>query len=478
MHNQLFYGDNLDYLRQNIENNFVDLCYIDPPFNSSRNYNQIYNQIDNKNKFQSPAFIDIWTWDNKAQEGFTQIIGNYQGIFTPQSIALIAGLSNVLDKGSLLAYLVNITLRVAEIHRVLKPSGSFYLHCDPTASHYLKLVLDAIFCPQGGYFQNEIIWCYSVGGKTKERFASKHDVIFYYTKTNQYTFNIEAASISRKPKSHMKLRVDTDGREYQEKIERKTGKVYKYYLDEGKIAEDYWTDIETLNRGDKQRLGYPTQKPEALLERIIKVSSNEGDLVLDAYCGCGTTLVVAQRLKRHWIGMDITYQSISLCLKRFEDSFDKNVVPQVNLNGIPSNLKEAIALSKLQGKEFEKWAILTYSNNHAIIERKKDKNKSVDGIVYFLGESGEQEKIILQVKAGDLNSDDIKELDDKRKREQAAIAIFITLKTPNSEMFQQAIACGIYNHQASRCNYPRLKIVTIKEMLEEAKRLDTFLFLY
>lgn len=476
MHNQLCYGDNIEFLRQNIKNDFVDLCYIDPPFNSNRNYNQIYNNIGNKIKSQSQAFIDIWTWDKTAQENFTQIIDNYQGRFTPQSIALIAGLANVLDKGSLLAYLVRITLRVAEIHRVLKPTGSFYLHCDPTASHYLKLVLDAIFCYQGGYFQNEVIWCYSLGGKTKERFASKHDVIFYYTKTNQYTFNSEAASISRKPKSHMKLRVDSEGREYQEKIDRKTGKVYKYYLDEGKIAEDYWTDIETLNRGDRERLGYPTQKPEALLERIIKVSSNEGDLVLDAYCGCGTTLAVAQRLNRQWIGMDIAYQSISLCLKRFEDSFGKDVVLQINLNGIPRNVEEANALSACQSKEFEKWAILTFSNNRAIIGHKKGKDKSIDGIVYFLVENGEQQKIILQVNSGDVNSDDIKELDDKMKREQAAIAILITLREASWEMLKEAIACGIYHHRASRCNYPRLQIVTIREMLEEAKRLDPLLY--
>ena len=312
MINQLFCGDNLEILRGNIPDESVDLCYIDPPFNSNRNYHQ--------EKAKITAFIDTWNWGDRADRDLAEILDNYQNKFTSQTMDLIAGLTKVLGKESLLAYLVSVTLRVVEIHRVLKPTGSFYLHCDPTASHYLKLILDAVFCPQGGEFQNEIVWCYSIGGKSKKRFARKHDVILFYTKSDRYTFNPKGAAIPRKKNSHMKLKTDADGRQYQEKKDRQTGKVYQYYLDEGKIAEDYWTDIEILNRGEKERLDYPTQKPEALLERIIKASSNEGDVVLDAYCGSGTTVFVAHKLNRRWIGIDINCQSISLILKRFEQS--------------------------------------------------------------------------------------------------------------------------------------------------------------
>jgi DNA modification methylase len=197
-----------------------------------------------------------------------------------------------------------------------------------------------VFSAEGGEFQNEIIWCYTIGGKARTRFAEKHDCLLFYTKSNKniHTFNAQGASIARKANSHMKVGVDADGRQYQEKTDRKTGRVYRYYLDEGKIAEDYWTDIETLNREDKERLGYPTQKPEALLERIIRTSSNTGDLVLDAYCGCGTTASVAQKLNRRWVCIDNTYQAISLVLKRMEASFGRDALKTLTLAGIPLDM--------------------------------------------------------------------------------------------------------------------------------------------
>jgi len=477
MKNQLFYGDNLDVLRKHIKDESVDLCYIDPPFNSKRNYNQVYHKIGNEKNSQTPAFIDTWTWDDFANQGLAEILENYQGKFTSQSIDLIAGLTKVLGKDSLLAYLISMTLRVAEIYRVLKPTGSFYLHCDPTASHYLKLVLDAVFCSQGGEFQNEIVWCYSIGGKSKKRFARKHDVILFYTTGDRYTFNPKGAAIPRKKNSHMKLKTDVDGRQYQEKKDRKTGKVYKYYLDEGKIAEDYWTDVGTLNREEKERLGYPTQKPEALLERIIKASSNEGDTILDAYCGCGTTVAVAQKLDRHWIGINITYQSISLILKRLEDAFGKGVLEQIELNGIPKDMESAVALANKKDdrtrKEFEKWAILTYSNNRAIINQKKGADRGIDGVAYFQGEKGEPAKIILQVKSGNIKSGDVRDLQGTMTLEEAELGIFITLKEPTKAMLTTAKEAGIYQSKLYRGeSFDKIQIVTIREILEEQKRLD------
>ena len=483
MVNQLFYGDNLEVLRKHIKDESVDLCYIDPPFNSQRNYNQIYNNIGKEDQAKSQAFIDIWTWDDYANQGLAEIQENFQDNFTSQSIELISGLTKILGKGSLLAYLISMTLRIAEIYRILKPTGSFYLHCDPTVSHYLKIVLDGIFCAQGGDFQNEIIWCYSIGGKSKDRFGKKHDVILFYTKSNkgEHIFNHKDASIPRKPNSHMKVGIDADGRQYQEKTDKKTGKIYRYYLDDGKIAEDYWIDIETLNREDRERLGYPTQKPEALLERIIKVSSNENDVILDAYCGCGTTIAVSQRLNRQWIGIDITYQSISLILKRLEDYFGKRVLDTININGIPKDMNsaEALALKKddRTQEEFEKWAILTYSNNRAMINQKKGADKGIDGIAYFTGDKDKPEKIILQVKSGNVKSGYIRDLQGTITLEGAVLGIFITLKPPTKDMIKTAKEAGI--HQSRYMSQPvdKIIIVTVQEIIEEQKRLDILLSL-
>ena len=313
---KLYYGDNLEVLRKYIKDDSIDLCYIDPPFNSKRNYNQIYNNTGSDDKAQAQAFIDTWTWDDEAVKGFEQITTNYNGVFTKQSIELIIGLEKVLGKGDLLAYLIHTTLRIAEIFRVLKPTGSFYLHCDPTASHYLKLVLDSIFCPKGGDIRNEIIWNYQTGGIPKNDFARKHDVIFRYTKSSSYIFNV---NLVLEPRSEEVLRRIATG---VESATRSKG--------EWRHPSDIF-QIASINSMAKERLGYPTQKPEALLERIIYASSNEGDLILDAYCGSGTTVAVAERLNRNWIGIDITYQSISLILKRLEDSFGKSVLNDIEL---------------------------------------------------------------------------------------------------------------------------------------------------
>lgn len=218
----------------------------------------------------------------------------------------------------MLAYLVSITLRVTEIHRVLKTTGSFYLHCDPTASHYLKLILDAIFVAYGGDYRNEIIWGYESGGRPKQDFGRKHDVIFRYTKSKQWVFNSDDIRLSRQltRHNHMKRGVDEDGRVFHSI--RSAGKIYKYYDDEGVIPSDVWTEFSHLQQKDPERLGYPTQKPEALLERIITDSSNADDVILDAYCGCGTTIAVAERLHRRWIGIDITYQSSQRCCQEVQ----------------------------------------------------------------------------------------------------------------------------------------------------------------
>jgi DNA modification methylase len=296
--NQLILGDNLEVLRT-IPSEIIDLIYIDPPFFSGRTYNVIWGDTN-----EVRTFYDIW-------------------------------------EGGIDSYLIWLNARLWEMRRVLKKTGSIYVHCDWHASHYIKTEMDKIF----GYenFRNEIVWGYSIGGKSQKTFGRKHDIILFYSKAEDYYFDSKGASVARKPKTHMKMGVDESGRQFQEKRDAKTGKIYRYYVDEGKIAEDYWIDIETLNREDAERIGYPTQKPEALLERIIKASSNEGDVVADFFGGGGTTFAIAMKHKRRFIGCDSSRVAISVTL-------DRLVKIGEEMSGVESNLssKESYFQPKLQ----------------------------------------------------------------------------------------------------------------------------------
>ncbi|WP_287231503.1 DNA methyltransferase [Microcystis sp. Msp_OC_L_20101000_S702] len=519
MVNKLYYGDNLEVLRKYIKDESIDLCYIDPPFNSKRNYNQIYNNLGKEDQAQAQAFVDTWTWDNHANEALEEIQSNYQGKFTSQTIDLIDGLTKVLGKGSLLAYLVSMTLRIVEIHRVLKSTGSFYLHCDPTASHYLKIVLDTIFCSQGGDYIAEITWERTSAHSDSKTFANTTDVIFLYSK-RILMFNQQFKPYSEEYLKKYYKHQDGKGRfldrdltagglsgggynydwkgikklwrcpiETMQKYEEQNKLYYtrngtprlKQYLEEmpGVPLTNLWNDIPPINSQASERLGYPTQKPEALLERIIKASSNKGDIILDAYCGCGTTIAVAERLERNWIGIDITYQSISLMLKRLEDSFGKNVLDKIELNGIPKDIESAKALATKPDdrtrKEFEKWAVLTYSNNRAVINDKKGADKGIDAIAYFQGDKDNREKIIFQVKSGNVKSGDIRDLQGTMTLQGAALGIFITLKPPSKDMVQTAKSAGIYRSPYRSQSVDKIEIVTVQEILEQKKRLDVIL---
>ncbi len=521
--NKLYYGDNLEVLRKYIKDESVDLCYIDPPFNSKRNYNQIYNNVGSEDRAQAQAFTDTWTWDEQANTGFDEILGNDKGRFNPKTVALIQGLDAVLGKGSLLAYLISMTLRIVEIHRALKPTGSFYLHCDPTASHYLKLVLDTVFVGQGGEYQNEIVWVRTNSHNIASKYFSRvQDTLFFYTKTNKYKWNPAYTDFS--PQQLKRYFPDpTTGRLVtgqdltmtgnanrnftwrgttppphrgwgfsQEQLEQlwEQGLILikqdgtprldgrKVFLDEkkGKPLSSFWNDIERIGNTSDERLGYPTQKPEALLDRIINASSDEGDIVLDAYCGCGTTVAVSHRLKRKWIGIDITYQSISLILRRLEHKYGKEVLDDVILNGIPRDIASVNALANKKDdrlrKEFEKWAVLTYSNNRAIINEKAGGDEGVDGVAYFLTGQGKNAKIIFQVKSGSVKRENIATLNSDRLREKAELAVFLTLKPPTKGMLDAANKEGVYKHELMGRIYPRIQIVTIEEMVEQNKRMD------
>lgn len=468
----LYYGDNLEILRNKIADNSVDLCYIDPPFNSKRSYFQIYNNIGGQqDKAQMQAFVDTWTWDRTAEAGFLQITTNQGGRFTRQSIELMRGLEIILGKSDLLAYLVSMTLRITEIFRVLKPTGSFYLHCDPTASHYLKLALDSIFCGQGGEFRNEIVWCYRKWSIAQSQFVRNHDVILFYTKRQETKFNTLFVPLSEGTIKRWK------GKKQQATFDN-TGKRTSTNLIEdskGSPMPDWW-EVSIINPAAKERMGYPTQKPEALLERIIKASSNEGDLILDAYCGCGTTVAVAERLNRSWIGIDITYHSISLMLKRLADSFGEDILEKITVDGIPSDLEAARALANREDdyvrKEFEKWAVLTYTNNRAVINEKKGADKGIDGIVYFAVAPGKTERMVIQVKSGGVNRGTIATLRGDMEREKAMMAVLITLEKPSKPMIEEAMKSGYYHHELMGRDYQKVQIVTVEELIEEKVRMD------
>jgi DNA modification methylase len=466
MKNELYYGDNLDVLRRKIPSESVDLCYIDPPFNSKRNYFQIYNNQGGEDRAQAQAFVDTWEWGDEANDGIawiTDIAQLQNGKLTEQTVELIRGLEKVLKRGSLLAYLVHMTLRIVEIHRVLKPTGSFYLHCDPTASHYLKLLLDSIFVAdgRGGNFLNEIVWGYRTGGAGKQSFARKHDTVFLYAKSkSNYLFNVQYY----KSWQAKKYGYNPKYPDYFDEDEKKW-----YHLS---ICRDVWDDLNPIGTENKERLGYPTQKPEALLERIIKASSNEGDTVLDAYCGCGTTVAVAQRLGRRWIGIDITYQSISLILKRLADKYPADwpaIEADILLDGVPRDLASAVALANRKDdktrKEFEKWAVLTYSNNQARINEKKGADAGIDGIAYFLIDKDTNGKAIFQVKSGGSNRATLATLNSDRMREKAEFGFLITMDLPTKAMRDEIAAAGKYKHPLLNREDDRIQVITVAEIL-------------
>ncbi len=518
--NKLFYGDNLDVLRKFIRDETVDLCYIDPPFNSKRNYNQIYNNIGQEDRAQAQAFTDTWEWNDHANECFDEILSNKNQVQSAQSIALINGLEKVLGKGALFAYLVSMTVRIAEIHRALKPTGSFYLHCDPTASHYLKLLCDALFVPQGGDYKNELTWrrygTHNDVGQGSKHYGRIHDIIFYYTKSSTVIWNQIFTPLDPKYIETTYSSIDEEtgkrytttpmtgpggaekgnpvfewnghtrawrySRETMERLDKegrlrysKTGYVrQKLFLEDSKgvPVQDIWSDIPSLVGSNTERLGYPTQKPEALLERIISASSNEGDVVLDAFCGCGTTVAVANRLRRRWIGMDITYQSIALILKRLKDSEGQAAVDNVVLHGVPQDIESVDALIHKKDdrvrKEFEKWAVLTYSNNRAVINEKKGADGGIDGIAYTRKSTTEVLPVIISVKSGKIGRKEMGELRGTIERENAAAGVMIMRHEPTKPMIIEAKSAGQFKPEHFPA-FDRLQIVTVEEILSGAR---------
>lgn len=472
MENTLYYGDNLEILRDHIKDETIDLIYLDPPFNSKRDYNILFGEKNgSKSHAQIKAFEDSWYWDMKAEETYVEIVENL-----PKKIAdLIKALRSFLGENDMMAYLIMMTIRLQELDRVLKPTGSIYLHCDPTASHYLKLVMDAIFGNK--QFMNEIIWYY--GPKATQRsisFQRKHDIIFFYTK--QYGKNFFNPLLQEYGKGSLKERAIRYKHKDEHGVYRLTtrrdskGNKYraKVYLKEGVMMTDVW-QIPVINATSKERLGYPTQKPEALLERILKASSNEGDLILDPFCGCGTTITVAEKLKRNWIGIDITHLAISLMKHRLEDSFFNKV--SYELIGEPVDLKGAEKLAREDPYQFQWWALGLVGARPSETEKKKGADRGIDGCIYFHDNPNmkKTKQIILQVKGGHVNRGMIDALKGVVERENAEIGVFITLQKPTRPMIKEAVSGGFYKSPSGK-SYPKIQILTVEDLLYNNKNIE------
>lgn len=363
-----------------------------------------------------------------------------------------------------------MAVRIPELRRVLKPTGSFYLHCDPTASHYLKLVLDAIVLPSNGEFRNEIVWHYLKWSVAQRQFVRNHDIVFFYSKSDDPRRVFNTLFVDRSPATQKRFgnaRIvsthDTRGNRQPSQVKGES---------EGVAMDDVWD----ISRVAPIKQLYPTEKPPTLMERIIRASTNPGDLVLDAYCGCGTTVAVAERLKRRWIGMDITYQSISTILRRLEMEFPgRKIGDEVVLDGIPRDMASAQALAHKRDdrlrKEFEKWAVLTYTNNRAAINEKKGADAGIDGTAYFWKTKTETEKVVFQVKSGTTDRGDIAKLRGDMERERAVVGVLITLDEPTQPMKAEAKGAGTYTDTFTGRKCDRVQIVSIREMIEQQHRL-------
>ena len=531
--NQLYFGDNLDILRNHVADASVDLIYLDPPFNSNANYNVLFQEKGGQQSAaQITAFEDTWHWNLDSESAYQDVVTNGTGKLPD----LLQAMRSFLGDNDMMAYLTMMAQRMAEFHRVLKDTGSIYLHCDPTASHYLKLLMDSVFGPQN--FRNEIVWKRTSAHNSASRYGPNHDIILFCSRSQTYTWNQVFQKYDESYIQNFYRHVDKKGRyrlsdltgagvrygdsgepwrgvnptevgrhwavpraallessdepvdnlTSQQKLDLldQMGIVYwppngrvpqrKRYLDESKPempVQSTWTDISPIGAQARERLGYPTQKPEALLERIVSASSNEGDVVLDPFCGCGTAIAAAERLNRRWIGIDITHIAITLIRHRLRDTFKDELKPYAVL-GQPQDVASALALatdSENSGRyQFEWWALGLVDARPAQ-DRKKGADSGVDGYINFFDDnSGKAKRIIVQVKSGHVTRNQIATLKGDMEREKAEIGLFITLETPTRPMEAEATSAGFYTPEHFPDNhYPRIQILTIEELLAGAR---------
>ncbi|GAA4290934.1 DNA methyltransferase [Mycobacterium paraffinicum] len=513
--NRLYYGDNVDVLRQHVDDESVDLVYLDPPFNSNRNYSVIFgrNRDPDESAAQIEAFEDTWRWSLATDVLLSELSGT-----APQRVAdAIAAYYTLLGESEALAYLVNMTPRLLQLHRVLKPTGSLYLHCDPTMSHYLKVLLDAIFGAEN--FRNDIVWKRKAGrGETNKaavRFGVTNDTLLFYSK------NARAAKFNRQyresnpnyiaskfryvdPVSGRRYRLDNltspsvrpnliyeykgyspPAKGWAVSLERMKemdaeGRLYfpskknqriqrKRFLDEleGETVDSLWDDIPPINSQAKERLGYPTQKPVALLERIISASSNPGDVVLDPFCGCGTTVDAAQRLGRKWIGIDITYLAIDVIIKRLRHTYGNEVFESISVDGIPKDMAAARALFAHSPLDFERWAV---SMVNAEPNEKQVGDKGVDGVARFPLGKGKIGKLLVSVKGGKtITPAMVRDLAGTVATQSAQMGVLITLSPATKGVSEAISRGGVYTHPANGQKFPRLQHITIADLLKDKR---------
>lgn len=510
MANMLWYGDNLPILRERIPSASVDLIYLDPPFNSSRSYNVLFkSESGSESDAQITAFEDTWHWNHAAEEAYYHLVT--QG---PDRIAkMIAAMRNFIGDNQMMAYLTMMTVRLVELHRVLKPTGSLYLHCDPTASHYLKVILDTIFGAEN--FRADITWKrHSAHNNATVNVGAVTDTILYYGRSSTVTFNTLYAPYSESYVKEFFRSVDERGRRYtvnslknpsyrpnlmyeykgypspptgwtctREKMEEydrqgrlefpktPTGRIrLRYYLDDmpGTPVTNLWDDIPALSGQHAERLGYPTQKPLALLERIIEMSTNPGDVILDPFCGCGTAIAAAQKLGRQWIGIDITHLSIALMKYRLKAMFPGIDVP---VQGEPKDLGAAQQLAQDDRYQFQWWALSLIraqplGGQEGSKVGKKGSDKGIDGVIAFIDDnSGQPKRVLVQVKSGHVKSGDIRDLKGTMQREGAPIGVFLTLEDPSRDMLTEATTAGFYHSPGWGKDYPALQVLTIDEVM-------------
>ncbi|MEH3121504.1 MAG: DNA methyltransferase [Sphingomonas phyllosphaerae] len=497
--NHLYYGDNLDVLRREIGDASIDLVYLDPPFNSNANYNILFRSpTGDSADAQIAAFEDTWRWNDRAEDAFDQVARSGH----TKAFDLLNAMRAFLGENDMMAYLSMMAVRVIELHRVLKPTGSLYLHCDSTASHYLKLLLDGVFGAER--YRNEIIWKRTTAHADGGRWGRNLDTLLFYTRGAEYIWhpphtaydaeyearfrqrdpdgrrwmddNLTAKGLSgggytyeykgvtslwRMPEETMR-RLDAEGRLH---FTRSGGIRLKRYLDEAKgmPVQALWADIPALNSQAQERLGYPTQKPLALLERIIAASSNEGDVVLDPFCGCGTAVHAAQKLDRQWIGIDVTHLAISLIEKRMQAAFPGIAF---TVEGTPRDLASAEDLARRDKYQFQWWAV-SMVDAMPYAGRKKGADGGIDGIIYFKPDGRRTERALVSVKGGDhVGVTMIRDLHSAMIREKAAGAVFVTKAAPSRPMEKEAAAAGRFTSEVTGKSYPRLQIITLAELFK------------
>ena len=510
--NRLYYGDNLEMMRESVGTASVDLIYLDPPFNSSRNYNVIFGRSahdgDDGAAAQIQAFGDTWHWTPTTDQQYQQYVGEL-----PVRVGdALTAFRTLLGENDAMAYLVNMAPRLVEMRRVLKPTGSLYLHCDPTMSHYLKVLLDAIF--GANHFVNEIIWKRSTAHSDTTQGAKHmgrvHDTILFYVGGNSYEFNAQRVDYDESYiESHYRFIEEGTNRRYRkgdltaakpggdtsyewkgvhpyagrywayskekmEEFERQGRLVYtrtgmpeyKRYLDEmpGVGLQDIWTDIDPINARAAERLGYPTQKPLALLERILSISSDEGDVVLDPFCGCGTAVDAAQRLKRKWIGIDITYIAIDLIEKRLQHTFGPSISGTYEVHGIPRDLDGAQALFEDSPFDFERWAVSLVG---AQPNEKQVGDRGIDGVGRFpVDGKGRPGRLLISVKGGrTVTPQFVRDLIGTVQTEKADMGLLITMAQPSRGVLEAINRGGTYEWPVNGATFDRFQVVTVEQLL-------------